>query len=87
MGIVECMVFKDPTIMLVISFFLGEFGVDRFMLGDTKNGVYKLLLLLFAWLIIPGIAIFVWGIMDIFKMNDMTTEYNYKELINSSSYI
>lgn len=34
---------KDPTIMLLLSLFLGSFGVDRFMLGDTGMGILKLL--------------------------------------------
>lgn len=34
---------KDPTIMLLISLFLGALGVDRFMLGDTGMGILKLL--------------------------------------------
>ena len=34
---------KDPTIMLLISLFLGALGVDRFMLGETGMGILKLL--------------------------------------------
>lgn len=34
---------KDPTTMLILSIFLGAYGVDRFMLGDTGMGVLKLL--------------------------------------------
>jgi len=34
---------KDPTTMIIISIFLGVFGVDRFMLGDIGMGVLKLL--------------------------------------------
>lgn len=34
---------KDPTTLLLISIFLGVFGIDRFMLGDTGMGVLKLL--------------------------------------------
>jgi len=34
---------KDPTTLLLISIFLGSFGVDRFMLGETGMGVLKLL--------------------------------------------
>ena len=34
---------KDPTVMLILSLFLGSLGVDRFMLGDTGMGVLKLL--------------------------------------------
>ena len=34
---------KDPTILLLISIFLGALGIDRFMLGDTGTGILKLL--------------------------------------------
>ena len=34
---------KDPTTLLLISLFLGSFGVDRFMLKETGMGVLKLL--------------------------------------------
>ncbi len=36
---------KDPTTMLLISLFLGSWGVDRFMMKDTGMGVLKLLTL------------------------------------------
>ena len=35
--------FKDPTTLLLISLFLGSWGVDRFMVKDTGVGVLKLL--------------------------------------------
>ena len=86
MSSVECMSFKDPTTMLLISIFLGGLGVDRFMLDDTKNGVFKLLLSLFFFLIVTAIAIFVWWIVDLINIRTMTQEYNYEELTKAMSY-
>ncbi len=34
---------KDPTTFLLVSLFIGSWGVDRFMLGDTGMGILKLL--------------------------------------------
>ena len=36
---------RDPMMMLIISFFAGTFGVDRFLLGQVGMGVGKLLTL------------------------------------------
>ena len=35
--------FKSPTTTLILDFFLGSLGIDRFDLGDTGMGVVKLL--------------------------------------------
>jgi len=52
---------KDRTIMLVISIFLGHFGIDRFLLGDIVFGLIKLftfgglgILTLIDWFLIMG---------------------------------
>ncbi len=79
--IIECSVFKDLTTMLLISIFIGYFGVDRFMLGDTKNGIIKLLLTLCC-----GVGL-IWWIIDIFKINEMTLNYNYKQLKETLKYV
>ena len=37
--------FRNPLFMSILSFFLGMFGVDRFLLGDIKRGALKALIL------------------------------------------
>lgn len=80
MNSVECLKFKDPMIMLLISFLVGEFGVDRFMLGDTTNGALKLILSLLC----VGL---VWWLIDLFMVTGKTLEYNYDQLQEASSFI
>lgn len=63
--------FKSPTIMLIISIFLGCYGVDRFMLGDTGLGVVKLLTC-------GGCGI--WAIIDWFGVSDKTRQFNFQKL-------
>ena len=41
---VECISFRNPVLLIILSFFFGTMGVDRFVLGDVKHGVGKLLL-------------------------------------------
>ncbi len=77
---VEFITFKDPTLLLVLSILVGELGVDRFVLGDTKNGVLKLFLTLCC-----GVGL-IWWLIDIFKVNEMTLDYNYKLLKDTLRY-
>lgn len=62
---------KGKTMMLIISIFLGSYGVDRFMLGDTTMGVIKLLTC-------GGCGI--WTIIDWFSISNKTKEYNYNKV-------
>ena len=34
---------KDPTVVLLVSIFLGTLGIDRFLIGDIGMGILKLL--------------------------------------------
>ncbi len=43
LGLLSTIEFKDPTPMLLISIFLGSWGIDRFMMGEAGMGVLKLL--------------------------------------------
>lgn len=62
--------YKDPTTMLIIAWFGGLLGVDRFMLGQTGLGVLKL---------VTSGGIFIWAIVDLFTASSRTREYNYQQ--------
>ena len=71
-SIIYAIDFKDTTTMLLISIFLGGFGIDRFMLGETGLGILKLLTF-------GGCGI--WQIVDWCIITEKTKEYNYCKLI------
>ncbi len=58
---------KDPMIMLLVSIFLGELGIDRFMLGDIGTGILKLLT--------AGLCGILW-IIDVITISKKTKEKN-----------
>ncbi len=63
---------KDPVILLIISVFLGNFGIDRFMLNDTASGILKLLTC-------GGFGL--WTIIDWFLIVEKTKEYNLNKIM------
>ena len=65
---------KDPTTLLLVSIFLGELGIDRFMLGDIGLGVAKLL---------TAGGCGIWSIVDWCIITNKTKEYNYNELMKN----
>lgn len=66
--IIQSMELKKPSTVLILSIFLGGFGVDRFVLKDTGMGVLKLLTC--------GVA-GILTIIDWFTATRRTKEYNY----------
>ena len=63
---------KDPTTLLIISLFLGSFGIDRFMLKDTAMGVVKLL---------TGGCCGILTIIDWFSVQKKTKEMNFNNVM------
>lgn len=63
---------KDPIVMLLISIFLGELGIDRFLLGEIGMGVLKLLT--------GGLCGILW-LIDLFRIMKKVRDHNYKELM------
>ena len=64
---------KDPTTLLLVSLFLGSFGVDRFMLGDTGMGVLKLL---------TGGCCGILTIVDWFSIQKKVKEDNFNRVMS-----
>ena len=63
--------FKDPTTMLIISLFLGSWGIDRFMLGDTGMGILKVL---------TGGLCGILTIIDWFQVSGKAKAYNFSKI-------
>lgn len=63
--------FKNPTTALLLSIFLGAYGIDRFYIGDTGLGIGKLLTC-------GGLGI--WAIIDWFNISSSTKNRNYSKL-------
>ena len=70
--LVSTVEFKDPTTILLISLFLGGFGVDRFMLGDTAMGILKLFTMGLCGIL---------TIIDWFSVQKKTREVNFNKLM------
>ncbi len=68
--------FRDPIMMLIVSFLAGSLGIDRFLIGDTGLGIGKLLTC-------GGFGL--WAIVDWFLIMDATRESNLKkfEMLNA----
>ena len=71
-SLVSTIELKDPTTLLLISLFLGAFGVDRFMLGDTGMGILKLL---------TGGCCGILTIIDWFSITKKTKDANFNKLM------
>jgi len=67
--------FKKPMTMLLISILVGEFGVDRFMLGETGLGIAKLLTL-------GGCGI--WWVIDMFTVGNRTKDKNFQMFMQAA---
>lgn len=63
--------FKSPTVALVLSIFLGGYGIDRFYIGHIGLGVGKLLTC-------GGFGL--WAIIDWFLILGATRNENFKKL-------
>ena len=65
--------FKDPQTALMLSFFGGPIGVDRFYIGDYLLGVFKT---------ITCGGVLIWAFVDQFLIRKATKDNN-KEMLMS----
>lgn len=63
---------KDPSKILIISIFLGILGIDRFILGDIKIGILKLLT-------VGGCGIL--AVTDWFTVSKRVKDLNYNRIM------
>lgn len=80
----------NPILMIVVSFFLGGLGIDRFIIGSTTVGIIKMalfvvgLLLVFTvpvvGMILISSASLVWFI-DLFLISNATRNSNYRKVM------
>lgn len=63
--------FKTPMTAFLLSLFLGEFGADRFYIGDTGMGIGKLL---------TAGGCGIWQIVDWFLIMEATRRKNFELL-------
>lgn len=69
--------FKNPTVSLILSLFLGYLGVDRFYIGDIGLGIAKLL---------TGGGCGIWTIVDWFLIMEATRRKNYEKLLRACTF-
>lgn len=70
--ILQSMNFTSPIIALVLSLVVGNFGIDRFYVGDTGLGIIKLLTC-------GGMGI--WTVIDWFLIMGKAKERNLNRLM------
>lgn len=70
-NMIQTVPLKDPQTSLIISIFLGTYGIDRFYIGDTGMGVGKLL---------TCGGFFIWTIVDWFQIQSATKNKNFQKI-------
>lgn len=77
-SVIQTSELKEPNVALVLSIFLGTFGVDRFYIGDLGLGLGKFLTL-------GGCG--VWSFIDIFCIRHATKSNNVKDIYRSLAFL
>ena len=77
---------NNPTTALILSIFLGGFGVDRFYIGNTGLGIGKLLTTVLLAVITLGLSLsvtWIWVVVDWFLIINATKKANLAAINNA----
>lgn len=64
--------YKSPIVLFFVSLFAGRLGLDRFLLGQKRNGILKL---------VTFGGFHIWWIIDLFLIMEKTKEYNLTKFL------
>ncbi len=59
---------RNQIVALVLAIFFGGLGVHRFYLGKIGSGIVFFLLAMTSFLIVPGVALLIWLLIDIIRI-------------------
>lgn len=59
---------KNQLVAALLCFFLGGLGIHRFYLGYTGIGIAQIVLALTSFLIVPGVALLIWVLIDLVRI-------------------
>lgn len=74
--------YREPMVALLLSFFLGVFGIDRFYVGDIGLGIAKLVVTVITF----GMLGWVWWFVDLFLIMKTAREKNYEHAMTILGY-
>lgn len=74
---------KSPVLALVLSILLGEFGIDRFYIGQIGLGIVKLVSSILLWFVLLG---WIWWVVDLFLIMKATRTENLNTLHTSINF-
>ncbi len=65
---------RNPTLVSIVAFLVGSFGVDRFYLGDFKKGILKF---------ITAGGMLIWWFVDVISAKKRCRKYNCENLLKA----
>lgn len=75
---IEGIELNNPQTIMVLAWFFGGFGIDRFMNGQILLGILKL---------ITCGGLMIWAIVDIFTAQKRTQIYNCQKIVKAAQII